>query len=330
MWKFLLYANLKKCRFHQEEVWFLSYIVSLQSICMEDKTIKAVKQWLKLKSVRDILVFLGFANFYWQFIQDFSHIATPHFLMLRTTGSTRFVANPDEIEGEVNSDSIIGNLVCGNEATNPIKGKNQAKSTKSKILIKSKNHDFPKSMIEKAGTGFLTSKARQAFTQLRQAFVEAPILHHFDPKSHIQIETNVSGYVIGGVLSQLSFGTRSDEVPTKANLGQWLLIAFFSRKMIPAETWYKTYNGELLATVKAFKTWQHYLESCKHKVLVFTDNNNLCCFMDTKSPNCRQVRLAQKLSRYYFCINYWQDKAHRAANALLQYPQQNAKKETIF
>ena len=34
--KFLLYANLKKCWFHQEEVWFLSYVMSLESICMDD------------------------------------------------------------------------------------------------------------------------------------------------------------------------------------------------------------------------------------------------------------------------------------------------------
>ena len=41
--KFLLFANLKKCQFHQEEVWFLGYVVSLKGICMEDKRIEAVK-----------------------------------------------------------------------------------------------------------------------------------------------------------------------------------------------------------------------------------------------------------------------------------------------
>ena len=96
---------------------------------------------------------------------------------------------------------MVGNLVGGDKATNPIKGKNQAKTTKSKILIKSKNHDFPKSRTEEAGMGFFTPKARLVFTQLRQAFVEAPILHHFDLESHIQMETDLSGYTIGSVLS---------------------------------------------------------------------------------------------------------------------------------
>ena len=168
---------------------------------MEDKKIKAVKQWLKPKSVRDIQVFLEFANFYWRFIQGFSCIAAPLISMLRMTGSTGFAANPKETEVEVSGNNVVGDLVGSNEATNHTKRKNQAKTTKSKILVKSKNHDFPKSRIEKAGTSFLTPKARLAFTQLRQVFVEAPILHHFYPESHIQIETNASGYAIGGVLS---------------------------------------------------------------------------------------------------------------------------------
>ena len=95
------------------------------------------------------------------------------------------------------------------------------KITKSKILIKSKKHDFLlNSRNREAGTGFFTPKARLTFIQLRQAFVEAPILHHFDQESHIWIETNASGYAIGNVLSKLSSGTRPDKVVTKTDLGQ--------------------------------------------------------------------------------------------------------------
>ena len=52
--KFLLYANLKKYQFHQKEIWFLSYIVSLKSIRIEDKKIEAVKQWSELQSIQNI------------------------------------------------------------------------------------------------------------------------------------------------------------------------------------------------------------------------------------------------------------------------------------
>ena len=42
--KFSLYANLKKCRFHQNEVWFLGYVLSSKGICIEDERIEVVKQ----------------------------------------------------------------------------------------------------------------------------------------------------------------------------------------------------------------------------------------------------------------------------------------------
>ena len=119
-------------------------------------------------------------------------------------------------------------------------GKKGWKPSKSKNLFKSKKMEL----------GFLTSGARIAFTKLRQSFIKAPIFHYFNPKPHIKIEIDVSSYVIGRVLSQL----------TSDNLGQWHPVAFFSRKMILAETRYKAHDGKLLAIVEAFKTWRHYLE----------------------------------------------------------------------
>ena len=59
-----LFANLKKCWFHKDEVRFLGYVVSSQGIWMEDEKIKAIINWPEPKSVRDIQVFISFANFY--------------------------------------------------------------------------------------------------------------------------------------------------------------------------------------------------------------------------------------------------------------------------
>ena len=89
--------------------------------------------------------------------------------MLKITRSTGFAANFEKTKSKANSDSVIGNsMVGGGEATNQphsIKRKNQAKTTKSKILIKSKNHDFPPNSTNKeVGTGFFTPEARLALT----------------------------------------------------------------------------------------------------------------------------------------------------------------------
>ena len=74
-------------------------------------------------------------------------------------------------------------------------GKKGQKTSKSKNWSKSK---------KTIRLDFLTPGARLAFTKLRQAFVKASILYHFNPKYHIQIKTNVLGYAIGGVLNQLT------------------------------------------------------------------------------------------------------------------------------
>ena len=164
---------------------------------------------------------------------------------------------------------------------------------------------------------FLTPRAKLAFTKLRQAFLKAPILYHLDPECHIWIKTDVSGYAISGVISQL----------TLDDLGRWHLVIFFFRKMIPAETRYETHDDKFLAIVETFKTWGHYLESFQHEVLMLTDHNNLGQFIDTKSLSSRQVRWAQELSCYYFQIDYCQGKANGAVNALFQYPQRSGEEE---
>ena len=62
-------------------------MVSAQSISMEEERIEAIKAWPKKNSIRNIQVFLGFANFYQRFIQKFHKIVTPLTLMLKITSA---------------------------------------------------------------------------------------------------------------------------------------------------------------------------------------------------------------------------------------------------
>ena len=63
-----LFVNLKKYHFHKNEVGFLDYVILFEDIKMEDEKIKTVRNRPEPKSVRDIQIFLGFANFYYHFI----------------------------------------------------------------------------------------------------------------------------------------------------------------------------------------------------------------------------------------------------------------------
>ena len=262
--KYGLFANLKKCRFHQDEVRFLGFVVSSKGIKMEEERIEAVKALAESKSVRDIQVFLWFANFYRQFIKDFSKIEAPLTSMLKMTSASP--ERPQETTGKVRKEATkktkeeTGSEVKGGGITMDrvklMKGKKSKNSAKAKTL-KFVKATSPGTVPE--ARPFLTPEAKLAFTRLREAFTEAPIPHHFDPERHIRIETDASDYAIGGVLSQLTLDqclSESDEnfSSESSDVGQWHPVAFFSRKIIPAETRYETHDQDLLAIVEIFKT----------------------------------------------------------------------------
>ena len=66
-----------KCDFNMEEIPILGVVVGKGQVKMEQEKIKAVKEWKTPTKIKDVESFLGFANFYWQFIHNFSHTARP-------------------------------------------------------------------------------------------------------------------------------------------------------------------------------------------------------------------------------------------------------------
>lgn len=48
---------------------------------------------------------------------------------------------------------------------------------------------------------FLIPKTKLAFTKLREVFIKALILHHFNLKRHIDIKTDDFGYAIDRVFN---------------------------------------------------------------------------------------------------------------------------------
>ena len=96
---------------------------------------------------------------------------------------------------EIDGSGIDNIEVDGNEIRDNEVEKKSQKTSKSKNLFKSK---------KTIGLDFFTLRTRLAFIKLRQAFVKAPIFHHFNLEHHIRIETDTSGYAISIVLSQLT------------------------------------------------------------------------------------------------------------------------------
>ena len=103
-------------------------------------------------------------------------------LILKIIRNIGFTAKSKKIKARDDSNSIVNNSEMTNQISS-IKGINQAKTTKFKILIKSKNHDFLlNSKNMKAKSNFFILKAKLAF---RQIFVKILIFYYFSSKYYI-------------------------------------------------------------------------------------------------------------------------------------------------
>jgi len=72
-----LAVSPEKCVWKAEEVEFLGYVIGRNGTQMSQNKVKAVLSWPQPTSLTETQSFLGFANFYQRFIQNYSQIARP-------------------------------------------------------------------------------------------------------------------------------------------------------------------------------------------------------------------------------------------------------------
>ena len=138
-----------------------------------------------------------------------------------------------------------------------------------------------------------TDAAQNSFDLLKKSFTTAPLLAHPDPTRPYILETDASDYAISAVLSQYSDATNKPHP-----------VAFYLRKMIPAEINYPIHDKELLAIIDSFNHWRPLLLGAHFPVTVFTDHKNLLHWSTAKKLNRRQVRWSQFIADYDYYIHY--------------------------
>jgi hypothetical protein len=72
-----LYLRPERCKSEQTKVEYLGMIISKGAVRMDDARVQAVSEWPTPCNLRDVRSFVGFANFYRCFIQDFLKIVRP-------------------------------------------------------------------------------------------------------------------------------------------------------------------------------------------------------------------------------------------------------------
>jgi hypothetical protein len=106
-------------------------------------------------------------------------------------------------------------------------------------------------------------KKRKYFNTVKERLISTSILIHFDLRKPSIVETGVSDFAQGAILSH------------KDDNGIQHPIAFHSRKFQWTEINYKIYDKEFIAVVNHFKVWRYYLEEALFTVMVYLDNQNM-------------------------------------------------------
>ena len=101
-----LFANAKKCKFHQESLQFLRVEVSLKGFEMEKVKVDMVEKWVAPSNVRQVREFIGICNFYRRFIRSFSEIARPLHNLMKVGKQWQWT------EQEQNAFQTLKDMIC--------------------------------------------------------------------------------------------------------------------------------------------------------------------------------------------------------------------------
>lgn len=70
-----VYTKLSKCELHQNKIEYLSYCIWHNETEMDPQKVHTMLDWGPSQTGKQLQSFLGFANFYHQFIPSFAQVA---------------------------------------------------------------------------------------------------------------------------------------------------------------------------------------------------------------------------------------------------------------
>jgi len=146
-----------------------------------------------------------------------------------------------------------------------------------------------------------------AFAAAKAALVSATVLVHPNGELPISLATDASDSHVGGVLQQLDSGS-------------WRPLAFFSAKLLPAQTRYSTFDRELLAVFMALRHFRFMLEGRQFRI--FTDHKPLVTAINRTTPpwSDRQQRQLAYVAEFSATLHHIQGVKNPVADSLSRPP----------
>jgi cleavage and polyadenylation specificity factor subunit 1 len=148
-----------------------------------------------------------------------------------------------------------------------------------------------------------TPALHTAFDECKASLYQAALLAHPDSTAPLALVTDASTSAMGAVLQQ----RRQDA---------WQPLAFFSRKLSPAQQKYSAYDRELLAIYEAVRHFRHMLEARHFTIL--TDHKPITFAFQQKRDNCspRQFNHLDYISQFTTDIRHISGRDNIVADTL--------------
>jgi hypothetical protein len=149
---------------------------------------------------------------------------------------------------------------------------------------------------------------QKAFNELKERVTTELVLAHPVLTDPFELEVDASGFAMGAVLLQKKSDSKKHP------------IAYYSKTLSMAERNYDVYDLELLVLVGALDHWQHYLAGSPHKVIIYSDHQNLLYWKEPHKISHHVAREVLMLSEYNFEIHHIKGVMNRQADALSRRP----------
>jgi hypothetical protein len=134
------------------------------------------------------------------------------------------------------------------------------------------------------------------------------VLAHPEPDKPFELEVDASGFAVGMVLLQ------------KKEDGKKHPITYFSKTLNEAQHNYNVADLELLAVVMSLDNWRSFLAGSPHKIIIYSDHQNLLYWKEPHKISKRVAREVLCLSEYNIEIRHIKGTANGHADTLSMQP----------